>query len=530
MADSITASGTTRAAFSISTNDLSINGDVTAGRLIGSGEKITNLNIDNIKRGNPLARIYGGTNNHVYEPSGIIFNGVNNDKFKTSKMLRWDEQDNVLYINNNDFIRDNSNLILNTSNILINNIGSSSNIILSDVKSYIENTLGIDNTTGIPVATATRAGIVKVGEGLFVSSSGVISILPEVIEINEPSFFPHVEYSNIPGTEYKSFILTYNPSRGTTYDIDINTNEIKEQLTFWYNFTNINNTLTNIFNSGNTNVITPINTNIILKGTSTLKPTNLNELKFEYTPLNTKYLFLDGSEGTHDIEGTHAIFGDDVEIQKIYGTGGIGGEYLGITFAFWFKCDMQTEIEIERPKSLFFFGGNTNYYIEISIFNISIEIKLFNFGSFSHTIQDSNLFTNKWNHLTWSISANGDWSIYINGLKITNAVIKRGDQLLTDVDISTLNKEQLKIQTDAEYNLKYIGRSRWSTNSYLKCSLSDIRIYNKELNNTDVFELYNLNNYTQYFLSFNDIKNNTKCDILSIGGGGGSSSGIGGSR
>ena len=47
MSDSITPSETTRTAFSISTNDLEINGDVTAGKFIGSGEKITDLNISN---------------------------------------------------------------------------------------------------------------------------------------------------------------------------------------------------------------------------------------------------------------------------------------------------------------------------------------------------------------------------------------------------------------------------------------------------------------------------------------------------
>ena len=118
MSDSITPSGTTRTAFSISTNDLEINGDVTAGKFIGSGERITDLNVDSINRGNALSKSYGGTNNNFYIHQGIVFNNnssLNNDnKFLTSSRIRWDNQANILYINDKNIVQDSSNYVSTT--------------------------------------------------------------------------------------------------------------------------------------------------------------------------------------------------------------------------------------------------------------------------------------------------------------------------------------------------------------------------------------------------------------------------------
>ena len=45
MSDSITPFGTTRSVFSLATNDLEINGDITASKFVGSGDKLTNIRI-----------------------------------------------------------------------------------------------------------------------------------------------------------------------------------------------------------------------------------------------------------------------------------------------------------------------------------------------------------------------------------------------------------------------------------------------------------------------------------------------------
>ena len=201
MSSSIIASGVTRGAFYISTNDLEINGDVIATKFIGSGEKLTNINLDNINKGNALSKIYGGTNNNIYINQGIVFNNNSlldsENKLTTSSKLLWNNQENILYINGRDIVTDSSNYVKSTSNILLNNINITSNIIINDIFNHIENTLGIDNTFGIPIASTNKAGIVKVGEGLFMTSDGFLSMYPEDINIPTPSTIPNINIYNL---------------------------------------------------------------------------------------------------------------------------------------------------------------------------------------------------------------------------------------------------------------------------------------------------------------------------------------------
>ena len=71
MSDSITPFGTTRSVFSLATNDLEINGDITASKFVGSGDKLTNIRIKSINQSTYnnneyLLRSLGGTGNNYY--------------------------------------------------------------------------------------------------------------------------------------------------------------------------------------------------------------------------------------------------------------------------------------------------------------------------------------------------------------------------------------------------------------------------------------------------------------------------------
>ena len=511
MSDSITPSGTTRTAFSISTNDLEINGDVTAGKFIGSGEKMTDLNIDSVNRGNALSKAFGGTNNNTYIHQGLVFNNnsfINNDnKFLTSSRIRWDNQANILYINDKNIVEDSSNYVNITSNILLDKIVSSSNIIISDILAHIENTLGIDNTNGIPIASASKAGVVKVGEGLFVSTDGFLSIVPEVVQIRTPSVVPNISLQNLRQflvkSVYKKYIFTYNPNLGTTFDNDNSLQDIGTILPIWYNFSSIVDS-SYIDNKGNTSAHgdTTLSDSLILYGTATIKPNNSNELIFEYTPLNNNYLYLDGTDNSY------AKLNDKCNIQRIYGIGELGGSEVGITFAFWFKCSNP-----ENLKSFMFLGSdNSSYYINIGIdSNNNITLNIFNFGSNEYKItQYDNLFNGDWVHICWSIDGSGVWTVHINNIK--------------EDAISTIRT----INSNANYNKKYLGKSRYDTNNTLECSISDFRIYNKVLNDSQINELFNANNYTEYILTYYDQDNGTDSDIIMIGAGGGGSQHAGG--
>ena len=504
MSESITPSGTTRTAFSVSTNDLEINGDVTAGKFIGSGERITNLNVDSINRGNALNTKYGGTNNNSYIDQGIVFN--NNDKFETSQNIRWDDESNILYINNKNIVQDSSNYVKTTSNILLNKIESkienSSNVITTDILTHIQDTLGIDNTTGIPVASATSPGIVTVGDGLFMSSEGLLSINPENIQNIPPSVIPSIQLQELQQSLvksiYKKYIFKYNPNLGTTFDYDESIKGIGSILPIWYNFSKIVNT-SQINNKGNTTTSSSVSSSdkLIIYGPVVLKPNDPNDINFEYTPLNNNYLYLDG------VDGTYAEISDKCDIQEIYSTGGLGGDEVGITFAFWFKCK-----DPENLKSFMYLSSDDSlHYINIGIDDSNnLTFNIFNSGSNEYKVTKyGNLFDGKWVHLCWAINGGGNWFIYINGVKETNITTTRN------------------IEPGTIYIKKYIGRSRYSTNNTLKCSISDFRIYNKELNDTYINELFNATNYTEYVLTYHDQDNGIFTDIIMIGGGGGGS-------
>ena len=107
MSDSITPFGTTRSIFSLATNDLEINGDITASKFIGSGEKLTNITIKSINESiynynNKLNRSLGGTGNNSYINKGILFNRdeIELSGFDTSSNFIWDNKEKILLINN----------------------------------------------------------------------------------------------------------------------------------------------------------------------------------------------------------------------------------------------------------------------------------------------------------------------------------------------------------------------------------------------------------------------------------------------
>jgi len=532
MSDTITASGNTRESLSISSGDLTINGDFTADEIYGSGKNIKNISIDNIILGTlnkPLSKRLGGTGNNIYEDNGIIFNDVSedNNKLNTTYKLKWDKSINTLLINERDFITDNSNYVIYSSNLLINDITQSSNIISTNIKSYIGNNF----------ATPSNPGVVKIGEGLFVNNAGVISIFQENINIVPPVILPYITQEQILNTEYKKIIFTYNPMRGTTFDNETlidNTVIIGKILPFWYNFNNISDKSINSGNTGNS-----ADNSIILYGQNEnaindviYKPENQKDLYFEYTPLNTNYLYLNGNESAY------ASFKDAVMLEKIYDKGGIGGNIEGITICFWFKIENETGDAIINNKSLLYFsseGNNPSYFIDINIQNNNtLSVSLFNIGGIVFTIYDENLCDNTWKHFIWSISKDGLWKIYINGDE------KKRDNTKTHEEdpVKIINSSQiilpvaiLKIDSiNANYIFKYIGRSSFSNNNtYLNFSISDIRLYNRELINSEIIELYNSNNYTKYDIDFKDNNNNTLCNILSIGAGGGGSVSGGGS-
>jgi len=513
MSDSITPFGTTRSIFSLATNDLEINGDITASKFIGSGEKLTNITIKSINESiynynNKLNRSLGGTGNNSYINKGILFNRdeIELSGFDTSSNFIWDNKEKILLINNKDIVKDYSNYILKSSNTLSNNIIATSNTIITNIINHIQSNIQIINLDGIPKTSTNNYGLVKVGEGLFVDNEGLITIKPPDIIIIRPDVEPNLTPITIPDTNYEKFVFKYDPDRGTTFD---NFDGVRSSvIPYWFNFD-----YNKIINSSNIlstgyyqNIGIVLNNNVDVQ----IRPTS--EEKYEYTPLNNNYLYFNGTENSY------AYFHESFDIYDIYNNVlAIGGNTIGITLSLWFKID--EKITATSKNSILFFSSDiyNDYTIEINIIldpndNLNkILLVIFNLSQFNYLINTS-IELYKWYNLVWCIDSTGKWKVHLNDINKTDSII-----------------DSKAVIENKKYAIKNIGKSvvRNIETCLKKLSISDVRIYNRVLTNVEITELYNTNFYTEYNLSFND-NNYTKCDILLIGGGGGGTNEAGG--
>lgn len=196
-----------------------------------------------------------------------------------------------------------------------------------------------------------------------------------------------------------------------------------------------------------------------------------------------------------------------------------GGNEIGITFAFWFKI----YAPIESDKFIFSFSNKnvSTYRFEIKIVKVNnynyLAINIRQGIDNEYIISDINININTWYHFVWTINSNLTWGIYVNNQNNSGQIYEK------------LLYNRIGISIDSDYTIKIIGKSAHRINTNIRCAISDIRIYNKALNKTDIIELYKLDEYTLYNISFND-PNYTSCDILLIAGGGGGTNEGGGER
>jgi len=504
MSASITPFGTSRSIYSFANSDIDINGNVNANQFIGDGQNITNINIENINKANinvgkKLLKTIGGTGNNSYIEYGIIYNNNITNRFETSSNLFWDNENNILYLNQKNILDTISNYTDNTSNIIIDIINITSNNVVTEIINNIQSNIVIKNVSGIPKGSKLNYGVLKVGDGIFVKD-GAISIEPEPVIIKEPTVDPVLKAYLIENTYYEKIIFTYDPGRGTTFD---NSTILK----YFFDFNQITNT-------SNIKSIGSLTNDIIINSIDDVSLIKATDRKYEYTPLQKNYLYFNGTENSY------ANFDSGVDIYKIYSNNLIeGGDTVGITFSFWFKIYN----DISSDKFLYFFSNaNTaTYRFEIKIIKDTndnfkyLAVNIRQGIDNEYIITDINIHTNIWYHFVWCIDGNLTWSLYLNGE--SNSIF---------YEKKLYNR--IGIDEDANYITQIIGKASHRLNTNLNCSICDLRIYNKALTSSDIFELFKLNEYTLYKLKFND-PNYTTCDILLIaGGGGGANEGGGG--
>jgi len=511
MSESITNFGTPRSIYSLANGDIEIFGNVIANQFIGDGQNLTNISIEQINASTinynkKLLRELGGTNNNNYIDKGILFNNDTTQKFETSPNLYWDYDNNILYVNNENIVTTFTNYVENYSNATSKEIIDTSNSIIKEIKSHILSNISFENIKDLPKGSQQQYGILKVGEGIFVDD-GVISVVPKPISITKPSVEPELPPYIFPDTIYEKIVFKYDPKKKTTFnDEDI--------LQYFFNFDKITNT------SNIKSVRKQVN-NIIINSQTDVLLKDIANHKYEYTPLENNFLYFSGTSSSY------ASFDDDFDLYSIYSTNlSVGGSEIGFTFSFWFKIyDL-----INSEKFLFSFSNsNSNTYrFEIKLISeTDSDNNIFNYlvvnirqlSDYQYIIRNISIDPNKWYHFVWTINANNTWTLYLNNQQ--NILIDDFiEQIVPDINIG--------IFSDSKYIAKTIGNALFRTNVNLEFSITDLRIYNKALTKSEIFELYIANEYTLYKLKFND-PNYTTCDILLIaGGGGGTNEGGGG--
>lgn len=530
MANSITPGGTSRSIFGVSSGDIVTGGSVTAATFIGAGKSITNINANNLTTGN-LGVARGGTGNSSFITNALIFNS--NNKLYSDNNLSW--EDNILTINSRDFLSDTSNYVSSEASKLTDRINNTESILIQQISTdIVQTTLDVSNyiltTSNILIdyireeaanniiypATATTLGSVKIGNGIYVNTNGVISLTPEIIYITPPVIYSSVPpITAVPRTDYMVCKFTYNPLLGTTFDRD---NPSRLILPVWCKFTeDSNNILINnegirrIKNSGYQGYPENSLTSLELYGDIYISPRNLYMRNVEYMPLDTTYLELNCTSNIPTYGNFESGFNINSMFQRY--------SNWALTIGFWLKVNLYsneiTIIEFSNGDILNLRKLNINYVDNTLTFYMDkIKTPII-------TIRD--IYVSYWNHIIWSIeklATTLEVVVYINGDRRAKTTVDNGYVF------------------DLGFN-KYIRNtisSAANTSNYNFC-VSDFKIYNSALEDDAKKELYNLNKYTKYLVDFKDTS--TICDIMAYGGGGGgrggsanvfgnASSGIGG--
>ena len=526
MANSITPAGTSRSLFGVSTGDIVTGGSITGASFIGAGNAITNLGANNITTGR-LAVARGGTGNSSFINNALVFNL--NNKLISDNNLLW--ENNVLTINNRDFLSDTSNYVrsealkitetlANTDSYINDRITISVNETSVNVSNYVVTTSNIlmkyinnqqVNNSVYPATTSTRGGV-QIGSGIYVNNEGVISLTPEIIYVVPPIIEDNsVSFEELPNTNYNVCKFIYNSSIGTTFD---RYNSSRLILPLWCKFTDENliveDDIRKINNSGyQGNILTRLG----LYGDVNVRPV-AEERNKEYMPLDTTYLefnyvapeveAVDPEAPVVPVEPvdpptpSYGIFEREFDVNSMFKA----YTNWALTIAFWLKVRYNSGgiiiMELNNDD-----GGTkrrlTIYYIDniLTFYMDRIPDPII-------TILD--IYTNNWYHIAWSIERREEGDIQVI------------------VSINGVFRELVNIINEYIFVLgfsKYVHNTLSSPNNLVNYNfcLCDFKIYNYALADDEKKELYEMNEHTKYIIDFKDTR--TICDIMAYGGGGG---------
>jgi hypothetical protein len=149
----------------------------------------------------------------------------------------------------------------------------------------------------------------------------------------------------------------------------------------------------------------------------------------------------------------------------------------GISFCLWFRMN---NIDTGDWPCIFNFNNGNSVaprWILISryIKNNTLNFDIYNGNNQINRITTNNYIDGNWHHIIWSITNQGSWIIYIDGV-IANFT----EPLPMDVNIENIN-----------FTNNFFAKSFGHLNGYFDGNIDDFRIYNQVLTLNQIQELYN---------------------------------------
>lgn len=177
--------------------------------------------------------------------------------------------------------------------------------------------------------------------------------------------------------------------------------------------------------------------------------------------------------------------------------------FQGFTFATWYQTTPNS-----KPWGRLFEFSSGGGCMSTILASVSFANEMtYTFMVCGHEEYEFNLIKtktplpiNQWIHIATTISPNGSYINYINGVATQSNYSTNRDFLTaseSDIWGGVVDPETkaLRVPSNTERNLNYIGKSVWSNwDAGFDGRMNDFRIYRKALSAVDILRIYNLKN------------------------------------
>ena len=148
----------------------------------------------------------------------------------------------------------------------------------------------------------------------------------------------------------------------------------------------------------------------------------------------------------------------------------------GLSISLWFRAS-------SCSNYAYLFSFNSGLYtndIMLQLHSGYPEFVIWINGAWVFQTLSLSMCDNVWRHVTWTLSPDGTWAVYVNGVSFQTSAVQ--------------GYVSQGYPYAATRNLNYLGMSQHGGNPYLQGAIDEFRIYNSVLGASDAWALYAGNN------------------------------------